>query len=658
LLKSPVNRLLTRASQIGALICVVGGMAAAAAISEGSDDWTHYVRIAGHGLNRGNVPAIISESEKSNVFGIEVDNDIPGRYESFLDPTEKLKAIHAAADAAHQVGNKAFVYIAGLECITANADKTAHSFFKDHPSWVQRQIGGKPAVFGGGTAFWIRPGDEDVWVSPFPPEWRTRYMELVRQIAATGIDGIYVDIPYWMTHFEGWEKTWASFDDFTVAAFQKQTGLDARHAIRLNDVSDPHFRRWIDFRIQVLTQFMQEIDRNAKAVNPRCLTIAEIYPGIEEPAPRVGADVYQMYEVVDVIAHEYQGMGADMAASKSAFDWLDQMIGMFAFRSFAGGKATWMLNYSWDGEKGVSIPEAMKTLFSVQLTAGANSWDAQGHVMSGSNDLAVRTQVFDWIRKHQNTFYDKREPIDPIGVYFSPRTRDYYPNDFIGAFKGTMSLLLLSHREFQIVTPRTLSQFSGQVLILPDARCLDDDELTALQHLATTGHKLIITGQTGALEINGEKRRENPLQKLAQPDFGTGFEQILSKSYAAAAANATSPVPDIVQALGRFETDVLKGTDAGRKIAITASPFVLSQTASVDGKLHVFLSNFKGIVAKKNPAPLPETNAVIEFPSTSGSHVYALPYLGDRTELPARVVGNKLVVSVPAFARSIVVWQE
>ena len=46
-------------------------------------------------------------------------------------------------------------------------------------------------------------------------------MERVRQIAATGIDGIYVDIPYWMTHFEGWEQTWASFDDYTVAAFKK-----------------------------------------------------------------------------------------------------------------------------------------------------------------------------------------------------------------------------------------------------------------------------------------------------------------------------------------------------------------------------------------------------------------------------------------------------
>ena len=50
------------------------------------------------------------------------------------------------------------------------------------------------------------------------------YMQRIRQIAATGIDGIYVDIPYWMTHFTGWEDTWASFDDATVAAFRRRRG--------------------------------------------------------------------------------------------------------------------------------------------------------------------------------------------------------------------------------------------------------------------------------------------------------------------------------------------------------------------------------------------------------------------------------------------------
>lgn len=97
--------------------------------------WAHYVRIAGHGLRADNAAAIVKESESSNVFGIEVDNDIPGRYESFLDPAAKLEAIRKAADAVHRAGNKAFVYIAGLECITANAANTPYSFFKDHPDW-------------------------------------------------------------------------------------------------------------------------------------------------------------------------------------------------------------------------------------------------------------------------------------------------------------------------------------------------------------------------------------------------------------------------------------------------------------------------------------------------------------------------------------------
>jgi hypothetical protein len=218
-----------------------------------NQDWTNYVRIGAYGLKGGDAQQIVRSAQDSDVFGIEVDNDIPGRYESFVHPEEKLKAIHAVAEAAHRTGNYAFVYIAGTECITAHGDQTPHTMAKDHPDWLQRKITGEPAIFGGGTAFWIRKGDEDVWVSPYAPEWRKIYMERVRQIAGTGIDGIYIDIPYWMTHFDGWEDTWASFDDYTVAAFKQQTGLDAKHDLKLGDFSDPAFRKWVTFRIQTFT---------------------------------------------------------------------------------------------------------------------------------------------------------------------------------------------------------------------------------------------------------------------------------------------------------------------------------------------------------------------------------------------------------------------
>jgi hypothetical protein len=165
---------------------------------ETGQNWTNYVRIGAWSLNRNDAEHIVRQATESHVFGIEVDNDIPGRYESFLKPEEKLAAIRAVAEQAHKAGNHAFVYIAGLECITANAAQSEHSLAKDHPDWLQRKISGEPAIFGGGQAFWIAKGDEDVWVSPYAAEWRKIYMERVRQIAATGIDGIYVDTLRWL----------------------------------------------------------------------------------------------------------------------------------------------------------------------------------------------------------------------------------------------------------------------------------------------------------------------------------------------------------------------------------------------------------------------------------------------------------------------------
>ncbi len=464
-----------RIAFIASLLLFASGLLAAP--DSEKQNWTNYVRIGAYGLKGGDAEQIVKRAQESNVFGIEVDNDIPGRYESFVHPEEKLKAIHDVADAAHKMGNDAFVYIAGTECITAHGDKVEHTMAKDHPDWLQRKIDGTPAIFGGGTAFWIRAGDEDVWVSPYATEWRKIYMDRVRQIAATGIDGIYIDIPYWMTHFEGWEDTWASFDDYTVAEFKKQTGLDAKHDVKIGDFSDPSFRKWVEFRIQTFTDFLHEIDTNAKSVNPEIKTIPEIYPGIESEAVRVGADVYSLYGVVDAIAHEYEfGSGDHMASGRNPLDWFRYQVGMHSFRAFAQGKATWILNYSWDGDKKLTPPEPMMNLAMSQIMDGANFWDAPGHSMAGSNDLPTRKKIFDWIAAHEKTFYLPRTPVDPIGVYFSPETRNFYADKFIDSYRGILILLMQKHLSFQIVTPRTLAEFRGQTLVLPDVRMLNDAE--------------------------------------------------------------------------------------------------------------------------------------------------------------------------------------
>jgi len=638
-----------------------------------NQDWTHYARIAGHGLRLDNAAEIVRASTDTNVFGIEVDNDIPGRYESFIDPSEKLKAIHAVAVKAHAAGNYAFVYIAGTECITANAASAAHTLARDHPDWLQRKITGEPALFGGGTAFWIRQGDEDVWVTPFATEWRKTYMQRVRQIAGTGIDGVYVDIPYWMTHFEGWEDTWASFDDYTVAGFKAKTGLNAKTDLKLGDFRDANFRKWVDFRIEALTDFMREIDANVKAVNPKCKTIAEIYPGIEEGAVRVGSDVYELYRVVDTIAHEYATGGR--SASRTPLVWFQDMIGMYSFRAFAGSKPSWMLSYSWEKEKQIAPEEAMKNLAMAQLMAGTNSWDVQGHVMSGSNDIQTRKLIFGWIKDHEKTFFLPRYPVQPIGVYFSERTRNYFAKEFIDSYRGILMLLMQSHLEFQIVTPRILADFRGEMLILPDARCLSREELSSLESYLRAGKTLMVTGETGKYDSTGAEQTSNPIHQLLGvtkpeerrigknflylPDCpGKAYYTQLRKEFDHAAAAGRFESAEFNGLRKTFAAEILKVSGLKPAVEVAASPFVSTQIAKVDGKPTIFLANFKGLKAKEVAQQTPELNVKVSFSAKGPGAVVFLPFLGQRQTLHAEFADGKLTCELPAIAEGAVVWLE
>jgi len=603
-------------------------------------DWSHYARIGAYGLGSANAVEIAQKAHDSGVLGIEVDNDIRGRYESFLHHEEKLKAIRRVAEEAHRTGNFAFVYIAGTECITAHGDKAAHTLAKDHPDWLQRKITGEPAIFGGGSAFWIAKGDEDVWVSPYAADWRKIYMERVRQIAASGIDGIYIDIPYWMTHFDGWETTWASFDDNTVRKFKKQTGLDAKHDLKLGDFSDPNFRKWTDFRIQTFTDFLHEIDQTAKSVNPKIKTIPEIYPGIEDEAVRVGADVYSLYATVDAVAHEYEFGGGDhMASSRTPLAWFQYQVGMHSFRAFAQGKPTWILNYSWDGDKNVDAREAMMNLAMSQVMAGANFWDAPGHSMAGSNDLPTRKKIFSWIAANERTFYEPRAPIDPIGIYFSPETRNRFAADFLASYRGILVLLMQKHLEFQIVTPRTLQEFKGQTLILPDVRVLSAAEKDWAGKFVAEGNRLLVTG----VDATDLRKSDNFVRFPECP--GKAYEAALEKDFDQAA-------PESRQTF----LDSLKGADG---IRITAGGrMATSISRNPEGRVSVYFANFAGLRGGANPIQDPQAGVEVKVKAVADAQGTFLPFMGAPQSVPGTRDGDSISFKLPVITRGGVFWFE
>lgn len=633
-------------------------------ISKGySQDWTHFVRTSGHGCEMDQLHAIMNDARQTYLFGIEVDNDITGRYTSLLVPDRKLKAIKAMADSAHADNNFAFVYTAGLECITDSMTPQSRSFLRDHPDWAQRNKKGDPALFGFGDAFWISENSEDVWISPYAPEWRKLYMERIRQIAATGIDGVYIDIPYWMTHFNKWEDTWASFDPYTVAEFKKRTGIDAFTDFTPGDWNDPEFIAWVDFRINSMTEFMAEIDKNVKSVNPACKTIAEIYPGIGEEVARVGADVYEMYPVVDVIAHEYNV--GDNSARREPLDWMEYMIGMYTFRAFAEGKPSWMLSYSWDGEDSIRPSDAIENLAMSQVMAGTNSWDAHRFVMGGSNDFEARTKVYKWISKNEKLIYAPRKKMSPVGIYFSPKTRSYFADDFTTAYLGMMNLLLREHIEFEIVTPRTLADANCKTLIFPDVKCVSDYEYSQLQSWLKKGNTLISTGETAKYDEKQEvSLNQSRMQELTNtyPEAihingnpERTFYHFLKDNYNKSVQKGKVPVYDNKD-LNQLMSLIHNSKGYLPAISIENADVCTVQIASVNTKPTVFLANFSGLIGRKNANPIPAQNIVVTFThAKQKAYAVFIPFMGEPKKIQGKWSNGTLKVTLPEITRGCIV---
>jgi len=637
-----------------------------------AQDWSHFVRTAGHGLQIDNISATIKDASSTYLYGIEVDNDIPGRYESFLDPTEKLQAIKAMADSAHAIKNHAFVYIAGLEIITANSDTARHTFFKDHPDWVQRNVKGEPAIFGGGDAFWITKGDEDAWITPYALEWRKIYMERIRQMTATGIDGIYIDIPYWMCHFKGWQDSWASFDKYTVAAFRKKTGINALKQVKIGDWNDPNFISWVNFRKSAISEFVSEVKENMKSVNRACKLILEIYPGLSEAEARIGTDNYQLYKIADVITHEYSPRdqaykdgGGGNSARSNPLGWMRYMIAMFTFRAMAEEKPTWMLSYSWGGEEKINPSDAMKNLFVSQVMSGTNSWDAARHVMSGSNDYDTRKQVYKWINDNEQLIYTKREPMSPVGVYFSPNTRDYFSDSWERSYFGTMEVLMQKGIEFEIVTPRTLDKSKSGLLLIPDVRSLGEEELGRIETILKEGKKhVVFTGQTGEYDSSRRKVDKGRIKSLVQAykenttfiedDPGSDFDKFMQWGYDVSMYKDRELEYQNSRSYEELEETLSKYYLPS--VEIKGGGGCVSQITSVKGKPTVYIANFTGLKSKENAIPIPERDMSITFKNlpNRGAIVNFIPFLEKSVQLKGVWNKNDLTVSLPSFLRGVI----
>jgi hypothetical protein len=81
-----------------------------------------------------------------------------------------------------------------------------------------------------------------------------------------------------------------------------------------------------------------------------------------------------------------------------------------------------------------------------------------------------------------------------------------------------------------------------------------------------------------------------------------------------------------------------------------------AQIAEVDGKVHVFIANFRGLRGGENPVQTPETGGSVTLRGRMQGHF--LPFLGEERRIPGKFENGVTRFELPEIHRGAVVWFE
>jgi hypothetical protein len=196
---------------------------------------------------------------------------------------------------------------------------------------------------------------------------------------------------------------------------------------------------------------------------------------------------------------------------------------------------------------------------------------------------------------------------------------------------------LQNHREFQVVTPRTLVAFGGEVLVLPQVKFLSDEESNGLKRFTSRGGRLVLDGGSDALaslaSTASSRFPEDPAGLFfagLQRDFSAGTEK--------------SPI------------EYLAALKLKNVIEIDAPTGVAVSFANVQGKPHAFLANFTGLVPDKIATPTSVRDVGVSIPSNMGNSLQFLPFLGQVQTLHGTRQEDSFHFTLPPLDRGAVLW--
>lgn len=584
----------------GVMLSLFAGVAAAAAPAD-FQTWARTARIAGapvwSDMTAAEMNTLVTDMAKQNVSVIEADSNLS----NYLDDSAfsgELAAMRSFADASHAQGLKVGWYYPTLEVLTPNGQNIAQTMAKEHPDWVQRGLDGSPNVFYGGLVFWVEDGAESAWMSPSSTGYREYFRNRVKQIAATGLDYLWGDVPL----LNDIGTAWADTNPASQAAFTAATGMTAPTTL---DWNDPVWRRWVAWRHQEIKDFLADVAAAARSVNPDFKFMVETVT-MDYGATKIGLDGADLKDIPGVApVWELDAVSdSDAMSIAKEDDWVRLIAMNKHARGAAGAKPSWIFTY------GLKADDA-ELVMAESIAAGNSPYETKIPLMATSVGAAYRSKMFGWM-KANSAVLDETRPAARIALVYSPPSHDFvdkaagqglyatttstakefwsedaadsvYQRQYLAEYTGLVKLLVNQHVPFDVLVRPTAQELAAyQTVVLPDLEAVADDEAALLRSYTNAGGHLIATGTnpTG-WDQYGSTRTQYALADVlgvtkaaALPAtrtqrFGAGEARLIAdlpgRKYLTSASDATAATAKFMSAVNDLTTSWLT-TDADRRV--------------------------------------------------------------------------------------------
>ncbi len=493
--------------------------------------------------------ALLDLRAEENVSVLELDS----RLSEYLTDAQfdvEVDLLDRAAKGAHDRAMKAVIYFPTLEVITLNGVNSQSSMYRDHPDWIQRSITGDANVFYGNQEVWVDPTSESAWMSPNSP-YKEYFLERVRKLAATELDGIWLDVPIYLETGAGW----AGAGSYAAADF-KQWSIDlgiggaAGYTMPTEvDFNDPAFRAWVKWRHVNLANFIEDVRVAAHEIDPEFTVIIENFPMDYMDATKAGLDATALKMSDKVV----QVLETDSVSNETAMAWATTEDFESKITMLKWGKAINYGNASLSFSYGNDILDAGLTLASV-IGTGTAPFESKTPEMLRTVDSANRKKWFGFVRNNSDELLATPREAN-VGVWYSSATRDFHdfpiggeygmfsnivnPNNdpawwstdendsftkkaHLGGYRGLSAAMTRLHIPYKVITvPGSVaSELEGlDIVMLPSVVAMSDFHANALKDYVSAGGVVLATGEVPAvMDAFGGQHSNNPLTDL----FGFG----------------------------------------------------------------------------------------------------------------------------------------